>query len=303
MSTNWEAQYQANDTPWDKGEPSPGLVDWLDDGSMLIRTRFGETAQIHRVKAPGADRTQLTFFSEPVGETVAMPGPGSRYLYARDVGGAEYYQAWIRDLNGRETLVTAPKTRNESFVVSHDGRVLAWAQVNPGDPNYDVMVADPANPAARRLVHDGKGAISPLDISPDGKSLLLGRYNSAQSSERFLLDVATGKLTPLHPTAAPVAYDGGEFTPDGRAVILLSDENSEVQRPVRLDLATGALTELTPGARWPAEALDLSPDGRTLAYAINEEGASRVFLLDLKDRKSTRLNSSHIPLSRMPSSA
>lgn len=27
--TNWEAQYQAHDTPWDKGEPSPGLVDWL----------------------------------------------------------------------------------------------------------------------------------------------------------------------------------------------------------------------------------------------------------------------------------
>ncbi len=29
MSTDWEAQYQANDTPWDKGEASPGLVDWL----------------------------------------------------------------------------------------------------------------------------------------------------------------------------------------------------------------------------------------------------------------------------------
>jgi SAM-dependent methyltransferase len=29
MSTDWEAHYQANDTPWDKGEPSPGLVDWL----------------------------------------------------------------------------------------------------------------------------------------------------------------------------------------------------------------------------------------------------------------------------------
>src|SRR5436190_10523500 len=25
----WEAHYQAGDTPWDKGEPSPGLVDFL----------------------------------------------------------------------------------------------------------------------------------------------------------------------------------------------------------------------------------------------------------------------------------
>lgn len=28
-TTDWEAKYQAQDTPWDKGEPAPGLVDWL----------------------------------------------------------------------------------------------------------------------------------------------------------------------------------------------------------------------------------------------------------------------------------
>ncbi|MEI9894365.1 MAG: methyltransferase domain-containing protein [Chthoniobacter sp.] len=29
MPTDWEAQYQTNDTPWEKGAPSPGLVDFL----------------------------------------------------------------------------------------------------------------------------------------------------------------------------------------------------------------------------------------------------------------------------------
>ena len=33
---------------------------------MLITTRFGETDQIHRVQAPGADRRQLTFLEEPI---------------------------------------------------------------------------------------------------------------------------------------------------------------------------------------------------------------------------------------------
>jgi len=27
--TNWEARYHANDMPWEKGEPSPGLTDFL----------------------------------------------------------------------------------------------------------------------------------------------------------------------------------------------------------------------------------------------------------------------------------
>ncbi len=28
-NTDWEAHYQANDMPWEKGEAVPGLVDWL----------------------------------------------------------------------------------------------------------------------------------------------------------------------------------------------------------------------------------------------------------------------------------
>ncbi len=29
MPTDWEARYQSKDMPWEKGEPSPGLVDFL----------------------------------------------------------------------------------------------------------------------------------------------------------------------------------------------------------------------------------------------------------------------------------
>ena len=42
------------------------LLDWHPDGWMLIATRFGNAPQLHRVNAPGADRTQLTFYDEPL---------------------------------------------------------------------------------------------------------------------------------------------------------------------------------------------------------------------------------------------
>lgn len=35
--TDWEAHYQANDMPWEKGEPSPGLLDFLDAHPKLKR--------------------------------------------------------------------------------------------------------------------------------------------------------------------------------------------------------------------------------------------------------------------------
>ena len=37
--TNWEARYQSGDMPWEKGAPSPGLVDFLADHPELPRTR------------------------------------------------------------------------------------------------------------------------------------------------------------------------------------------------------------------------------------------------------------------------
>jgi methyl halide transferase len=35
MPTDWEARYQSHDMPWEKGEPSPGLVDFLKNHPCL----------------------------------------------------------------------------------------------------------------------------------------------------------------------------------------------------------------------------------------------------------------------------
>jgi methyl halide transferase len=37
METDWEARYQTHDMPWEKGEPSPGLVDFLASQAGLPR--------------------------------------------------------------------------------------------------------------------------------------------------------------------------------------------------------------------------------------------------------------------------
>jgi len=43
--TNWEERYQTGDMPWEKGEPSPGLVDFLAAHPELPR---GERVNIGR---------------------------------------------------------------------------------------------------------------------------------------------------------------------------------------------------------------------------------------------------------------
>ena len=50
------------------------FADWMKDGSMLIRTRFGATNQVHQVASAGSDRRQLTFYDDPIADAHVVPG-------------------------------------------------------------------------------------------------------------------------------------------------------------------------------------------------------------------------------------
>ena len=57
--------------------------------------------------------------------------------------------------------------------------------------------------------------------------------------------------------------------------------------------------------RWPSAVEAAPPPGvrRAIDRVLTLLKGEKIDLTDIPDRKSTRLNSSHIPLSRMPSSA
>ena len=71
------------------------------------------------------------------------------------------------------------------------------AATGAGDPNNDILIADPANPASLRVALEGDGAIGPVDWSADGRTLLLQRYVSVAKSHIYSLDVASGTLSEI----------------------------------------------------------------------------------------------------------
>jgi hypothetical protein len=93
------------------------FLGWLGE-EMLIGTRFGETTQLHRVAGPLAMREQLTFNEEPVGSAVVPPvAHPAGFAFARDTGGAEFYQYYYRDLATGETrLLTDGQSRYSTLI-------------------------------------------------------------------------------------------------------------------------------------------------------------------------------------------
>jgi len=264
---------------------SASFQDWLADGTMLIATRFGASQQIHRVQMAGGDRTQLTFGAEPASRATAIPRT-NRFVLSRDTGGDEWFQLYAMGLSGSPTLITQPGTRNQSVAMSSDGQLMAWSQATKGSGDYAIWMANPADARSARVIYRESGAVNPQDVSPDRTKLLVTRNISNRVSKLLLLDIASGRASEIAPGGKPTLYQNPRFARDGRSLVVLSDADSDVRRLVEIEVATGKATILTPDLRWDVEGFELTRDGRVLAYAVNEDGYSRVVLQDFLTRRA-----------------
>ena len=256
------------------------LLDWLPDGSILINTRFGATNQVHRVAAPRADRTQITFFEEPIADATTIPGT-SRFLFQRDTGGDEWFQLYSTGLSGEAVQLTEPGTRNQSYAFSKDGKILAWARAIKGSGDYAILTADPANPTSRRVAYQGKGAIGVADVS--GQQALIERTISNRETRLGILDLGSGSHVELPWSTKPARYESSRMAQaadGGTSIITITDLGSDVRRLAEFDAEDGSRRDLTPDIKWDIEAYDMTDNGKAIAYVVNEDGFSRLALLD-----------------------
>ncbi|WP_085808349.1 prolyl oligopeptidase family serine peptidase [Sphingomonas sp. TZW2008] len=264
---------------------SASAVDWNPvDRSLLVSTRFANVAQLHTVASPLAMRRQITFETDRIG-TAAYSKSGDVLLVQKDTGGGEFFQLYtLKD--GRLTLLTDGKSRNEFNAWSHDGRLVGYSSTRRNGADSDLYVVDPRDPKTDRLVAQVKGGGWGIaDFAPDGRTAVVGEYLSVQKSNLHTLDLATGRLTPLTDPKAQVAWGGARYAPDG-TLWVTSDEGSDVQRLGTLDTRTGAFRAVTPPGKWDVDEFEVADDGRFIAYATNEAGIGRLKLLDPKTGRS-----------------
>jgi dipeptidyl aminopeptidase/acylaminoacyl peptidase len=257
------------------------FVDW-DPGTkaMLIATRFAETRQLHRVAAPMAQREQLTFASEPVSSARYAPD-GSSLLFQKDSGGNEVHQIFALD-NGQPKLLTDGKSRNSLGPWSSSGKLLAFGSNKRTGLYNDIYLMNPARPeSARMLVASTGGGWFPIDFSPDDKQLLVFNYVSVTDNQLYLIDIAKGISRKLTDSSNPVAYEGLQFAPDGR-LWAASDDGSDVKRLGIVNLETSLFEPVVDEKIWDITDFDISPDGRWIAFEVNQAGRSVLKFYDMK---------------------
>jgi len=257
-----------------------------DGSGILIGTRFGNSSQLHRVYEPGGRREQITFFDEPVSGSFLPKATDGAIVMLMDSGGNENDQVYLLDRQKfATTRLTDGKSRNKLGAVRPDGSQIVVTSNQRNGRDVDLYLADPRQPGSMKLVMQvDQQTWSAYDWSRDGKTLLLNRYVSANESYPALLDVASGQRTELpRPTKDKAAFGPMAFAVDGKSILIASDAGGEFSRLARLDLASQKYTWLTDDIPWDVSDIAVEPITGDIVVVVNEDGASRLYLLSHGD--------------------
>jgi dipeptidyl aminopeptidase/acylaminoacyl peptidase len=256
---------------------------------ILISTRFADTNQIHLVKMPGGARTQLTFYPDRVTSAHYSPTKDDSFVFSKDMGGGEFFQLYRYDVSsGDATLLTDGKSRNTDAVWSHAGDRLVYGSTRRDENDVDLWEIEPANPKSDHLLTQLEGGgWQALDWSPDSSKILAVEEISANEAYLWIVDAKSGEKTLITPKggAEKIAYNDGRFSKDGKGIFVTTDKDSEFQRLAYVDLATKEHTYLTSNIPWDVDEFDLSDDGKTIAFVVNEDGFGVLHLFDTNTRK------------------
>jgi len=281
---------------------SATLADWSPTRrEMLIATRFADTPQLHLVKMAGGERQQLTFFADAVTGGRFHPNGGDYILFAKDIGGGEWYQLYRYDMaSGDVTLLTDGKSRNLPGPWSSGGDQIAYMSTRRTGKDTDLWVMNPADPKSDRLLTKLEGGgWGPEDWSPDDSKILLKEEISLNEAYLWLVDTKTGEKTALLPGGTKrgdkVAFGDARFSKDGKGIYVTTDSGSEYMNLAYVELGHPEIKYLItgPGAKWDVERFDLSHDGQFIAYVKDEDGVSVIHV-----RRTA--NQGEIPLRNLP---
>ena len=266
---------------------SASAVDISADGTqLLVTTRFANTSQLHLLTQPMGARRQLTFLEEPVADAAFVPGDAGSTIVQADVGGSENYQIYRLDRRtGRLALLTDGTHRHPELAVSRDGRVLAYVGNARNGRDMDIYLGTPTSGGQLFLERSGDWHI--LEIARDGSRLVLQEQISITDQRVYLVDVASRAVTRISPEGA-AAERAAVLDATGTHLYVASDRMGEHVELYEVDLAhpePSAWRPLTRDIHWNVEELALSPDGRTLAFTVNEDAASTLRLLDTRTRR------------------
>jgi dipeptidyl aminopeptidase/acylaminoacyl peptidase len=274
---------------------SASFLGWTRNGKgMYIRTRFGELGQIHRLYAAAGVRQQLTWFSEPIGQ-VQRRDRHDELAITMDEGGGEIDQILLFDPRTATTRrLTEGPSRNRLLRWSRGGELLAFQSTRRNGSSNDIWIMDPDEPKSAELLLEAPAGswLGPADFSDGNRFLLIQQFFSVDDSRVLLFDLRKRSITlQAGGDEYPSANRAVAFDRKGTGFYFITNSRGLAAELAWQSIDPARETEfITSKVPWDVSDFAVSSNGSRGAFVTNEEGISKLHLLDTKSRRFTKVD-------------
>ena len=250
------------------------------DGKLIaFLTNITGTPQVWMIKAEGGWPEQMTFYEDRV-DFVQWSPDGAGLLFGKAKGGDENAQLYWMSPDGSEikALTSVPKVRHNFGGWSHDGKQISYSS-NKRNPNYfDVYVMDVAT-GREQLVYQQDGSNQPVAWSFSDRKIIVSHESEELSldNDLYLVDLTTKQATQLTPHEGAAEFGNVRFTPDDHSILFRTNDKREFYSLAQMDLQSKRV-DIIDNTEWDLDALEMTPDGGLIAYTINRDGYSELYL-------------------------
>jgi dipeptidyl aminopeptidase/acylaminoacyl peptidase len=302
--------------PLESSSPAVGVPDLVCPGATLIPPieTFMQIGASTSAQISG-DGTTIFFMSSMSGvnQVYELFGSGWPYQLTAFVDGVDFYRASYTgslivvgtSAGGSEQsdlylvstdtylvapLKTATRVQHGSPVWSGDERYVYFRSNEETARDFYVYRIDVTTGAVEKI-WEHAGWNEPLAVSADGAWLLVSHYDSNVNNDLYLVDLKVGGDVLLTQHQGDCTFEDARLTPDLKQVYFITNMNDDgIGRVARKPVPAGAIEFINPDSPWETEEMELSEDGKMLAWVENVEGYGSIRILDLVEGSTIGLD-------------
>lgn len=270
---------------------SAGSPAFSKDGSKIaFLTNITGTSQVWMVDSKGGYPEQITSYPDNVGFVEWSPS-GDGIIFGKARGGDENTQFFLMSNDGSEIrqLTNDPSVRHNWGAWANDGRKIYYASNKRNRNYFDIYSMDVAS-GNEELIYQQDGNNNFAAVSKDGSKLIISRSGIEFSLDNnlYLIDTKTKAETLLTEHSGPAQFGDVAFMADGKSIMLGSDKGREFYNLALMNVGESLKgrpfkeIQHSEALNWDLDATKVSPDGGKLAYTLNREGFSELYIRRLE---------------------
>lgn len=253
----------------------------VDAQTLLYISDESGLNQVYRKDLNTGETVQLTRLENRIWQ-LSTVFSGRTVFFLSDVGGNEQTQIFSLDADTGEcrNITQNPSARFVFGGVLPGGKAIVASSNARSAANYDLVKIDIESGRSEILLQNTDNYNIPAALSPNGRYLLYNKMNGISENYLWMLDIKTGEAERIHPEGSFAQYTDPVWKPDSSGFYLATDYESDFVYAAFYGLAEKKLSRVY-APSWDVSGVALSGDGRYLALCVNEDGYSRIHILDL----------------------